>query len=347
MTPQQKENRLQDWVAETHESVVARLEGVKAAQTQTRLTLGAMAVISVMMLIASYNAYLSYDYNWIVERNCPKDNPDFKRDIEKDKKTREELSKLVDEEPTKNIEERNKALMDHAMKEWSSSRTVMVSLLGIRVSVDDVSVLGTTVLLVLALWLFLVARRENHTIGFLLRDTDSPGPGGNHWPPNAPPAGRAPTTYPNGERWLIYHTIISNSLFVTFDQMPNVNRLSGPNSLEAAVAKDDRTLLRWIGLKFARGFFFWFPAVVALGVGILDLCSYFRTDPFVFGCEPEGPTPRFLKSLVVFVVCYIPLIVCCWKSSRLATRTERVLRKYGKKLLNHLKQQQRLSKSRD
>jgi len=53
--------RIEDWAAETPESVSARLEGAKAIQTQTRLTLGTMTVIAMMMLIVSYNAYLSFD----------------------------------------------------------------------------------------------------------------------------------------------------------------------------------------------------------------------------------------------------------------------------------------------
>jgi hypothetical protein len=45
--------RLDDWVAKTPKSIVARLKGAKASQAKTRLTHGTMAVISVMMLIAA------------------------------------------------------------------------------------------------------------------------------------------------------------------------------------------------------------------------------------------------------------------------------------------------------
>ena len=44
---------LDDWIAETAESITARLEGAKEAQRQTRFTLGMMSVISMMMLILS------------------------------------------------------------------------------------------------------------------------------------------------------------------------------------------------------------------------------------------------------------------------------------------------------
>ena len=58
--------QLDDWVAETTESIAARLEAAREAQRQTRFTLGILAVISMMMVILAYNAYLSYDSKWIL-----------------------------------------------------------------------------------------------------------------------------------------------------------------------------------------------------------------------------------------------------------------------------------------
>jgi hypothetical protein len=53
--------RAHDCVAETPESITARLDGAKNSQAQIRRTLGMMAVVSMMMLIPAYKAYLSYD----------------------------------------------------------------------------------------------------------------------------------------------------------------------------------------------------------------------------------------------------------------------------------------------
>src|SRR6185503_4924589 len=116
MTPHQTIDHIEDWVAETPESITARLEGAKASQAQIRFTLAMMAVISMMLLIASYNAYLSYDYDWILHGDHSHG--------------RNEESRILDEQ---------------ALKDWASSRTIMISLLGIRVSVDDGAVLGTSV----------------------------------------------------------------------------------------------------------------------------------------------------------------------------------------------------------
>jgi len=140
---------LDDWVAETPESIAARLESARSAQGQARRTMGIMSIISMMMLIASYNAYLSYDTTWILD--LPQD-------------------KLAGGTTVAGV------LTDQALKDWAASRSVQVPLLGIRTSVDDAPVLGTGTLLVLAFWLVLLTRRENHTVGLLLRDTDTEPP---------------------------------------------------------------------------------------------------------------------------------------------------------------------------
>ena len=149
--------QLDDWVAETTESIAARLEASREAQRQTRFTLGILAVISMMMVILAYNAYLSYDSRWILAQRAKKgwtirtidssDNADTVPDV----------------------------LVLQALQDWAESRIATIDLLGIRVSVDDAPVLGTISLFVVSLWLLLVTRRENHTVGSLLRDTDTPG----------------------------------------------------------------------------------------------------------------------------------------------------------------------------
>lgn len=127
---------LKDWYAEISESIAARLEGAKETQRQTRLTLGLMAVISMMMLISAYNAYLSFDSRWILGQ--------AKRELGN--------RTVVD------------VLTIRALQDWAESRNAMISLLGIRVSVDDAPVLGTSSLCVFSLWLLLLLRREGNTI---------------------------------------------------------------------------------------------------------------------------------------------------------------------------------------
>jgi hypothetical protein len=169
-------------------------------------------------------------------------------------------------------------------------------------------------------------RRENHTIGFLLRDTDS----SNH------------TDLSNGQRWLIFHTIISNSLFVTFDgSLSRIQSLDGSSPLTAAGNGGLKGRLSRIGFQFVRSFFFLFPVFACAVVFGLDRWSYFRPDPFATNTDVPGTTgPFFWQSMFVFFACWIPLAVCCGRSSQYSRATETVLREYGKKLRAHLVRQQ-------
>jgi hypothetical protein len=312
MTPHQHTDRLADWVAETSESIAARLEGAKSSQTQIRLTIGVMALISMMMLIASYNAYVSYDYEWVLAQT----------------------ERQLDEKVVADV------LTTQALKDWASSRNVMISLLGIHVSADDAPVLGTAVLFILSLWLLLLARRENHTIGFLLRDTDTPRPDGD---PDQSAAGSAETRRPifsGGERWLIFHTIIANSLFSTCDHsLASVRSLDGPNPLKSNAHAGFKGWLNRVGFGFVRGFFFFFPVVASVIVFSLDRRSFFMRDPF----KPHAAVPDinetkpfYWGSWAVFFVCWILLAVCCWRSSRYSKATDKLLSEYKGKLKRDL-----------
>jgi hypothetical protein len=284
----------QDWIAETEASVKARLEAVKASQAQTRVTLGAMAIISAMMLIALYNAYFSYDYRYIttnIARTLGNSNiPDV--------------------------------LMGQAARDWTSARTIQISLLGIRVSVDDAAVLGTAVLTILSFWLVLVTRRENHALGLLLRDTDARQAGS----PNIQSA-----------RWLILHTIAANALFETTQtSLEAIRTLRGPNPL----TQTRGGLRRWANeysMSFLRKFFFVFPTVTALLAFGIDRYSYFIADPFNPNGTPPGiADPFFWPSMVPFFACLIPLVLACLKANDFSLATESVLREYAVKLFRDL-----------
>lgn len=315
MTPHQNVNRLDDWVAETPESIAARLEGAKGSQARIRLTLGAMAIISVMMLIAAYNAYLSYDYTWFTSYR--------------------ERGRVLGNELAPDI------LTGQALRDWAASRTVQISLLGIRVSVDDAAILGSAVLFVLSLWLLLLARQEYHIIGSLLRNTDTQRPGEGGDPSAMRPPESPPCMYSGGERWLIFHTIMSNSLFFTFDHsLSSVHSLDDQDPPRAGAASAFGGRLTKAALKLLRHFFFLFPAVASVVVFLLDRRSYFNPDPFDPKYGNPGIGPFYRWSFAVFLVCWIPLAFCCLKSSLYSRDTEKVLREYGDKLQSDLLRQE-------
>jgi len=308
-------SRLEDWTAETPESINARLEGAKAVQGQTRVTLGTMTVISMMMLIVTYNAYLSFDSGWAFAAAAA-----ARRDAQQGQ--------------VQNV------LADAALRDWVASQHVEIALLGIRVSVDDAPVLGTATLFVLSLWLLLLMRRENHTIGFLLRDTDTVRSDRSL----SYDESEALEHYRNasGQRWLIFHTIISNSLFVTFDgSMSRIQSLEGSTPLTVRAADGWKIRLSRAGVQIVRTFFFLFPVIASAVVFGLDRWSYFQPDPFAPDAAILGVSgPFFWTSMIVFFVSWIPLAVCCGRSSQYSRATESVLREYGEKLRVDLWQQQ-------
>jgi hypothetical protein len=295
--------QLGDWVAETSASIVARLEAAKSSQRQTRVTLGIMAIISAMLLIASYNAYFSYDYRYLTKN----------------------LKRPLGTQTMPDV------MMGQAARDWTAARTIQNALLGIRVSVDD-AVLGTAVLAVLSLWLVLVTRRENHTIGLLLRATDTEqddGDSGSH-------SRSSPRKYSNDQRWLIFHTIAANALFETPDtSMASISSLGGPNPLTARVG-GLKGLENQYGFRMIRSFFFLFPVITSVVVFCVDRYSYFVPDPFdPNGSIPGIEDPFFWPSMAGYVM-LIPLAVCCLKASRFSRATESVLREYCVKLFEDL-----------
>lgn len=315
MTTNRNMNRLEDWVAETPESIAARLEGAKASQAQIRFTMGVMAIISMMMLIAAYNAYLSYDYNWILKEK--------------------ELQFATKGVPA--------ILAEQALKDWAASRIVQISLLGIRVSIDDVAVLGSACLFVLSLWLVLVARRENHTIGLLLQDTDTPRPYDNR---DQSVVESRSHVNSNGRRWLIFHTISSNSLFVTVDySLSTVHSLSNLKPMKDSTTGAIGFWLHRAGFGLVRNFFFLFPVIACFAVFCIDRWSYFIPDPFDSNFAIPGLEPFFWRSMVVFFLCWIPLTVCCIKARRYSSDTEKVLNQYGAKLRADLSQRKPFAQS--
>ncbi len=293
-----------DWIAETKDSIKARLDGAKAAQSQARVAIIALAVISLMMLTVSYNAYLSYDSEWVrneaLAAHSRPMSPDAKKTFD--------------------------LLRDEELKGWASGQQVQISLLGVHVSVDDAPVVGTFALAIVSLWLLLLMRRENFTIGFLLRDTDSL---------NAPEFGPATSVASHRAlQWLIFHSIAANSTFVAFDDsMARVDDLRGESIPFVVTARPGiRGHIHRFAFGFARRFFFLFPMTASFAVWGMDVWSYFRPDPFE-GMQVAGWNEQFLyKSTATFLACWIPLVYCCLKSIRYSVATERVLHQYGEKL---------------
>ena len=171
-----------------------RLNAASQAQTRSRLVLAALGIACASISIACYNAYLSFGY-------C-----DTLDALAKDPS----LLGMKDEKgnyvpvPTRDFSNASwDALMRHDAESWVDSRYVSVSLLGIKVSVDDAPEIGTAALFIISIWLMLSVRRENRTICSLLSDTIVPRGGKD----------RAPDV---ARQWRVYHGIVSHSVFSTY-----------------------------------------------------------------------------------------------------------------------------------
>jgi len=107
-----------------------------------------------------------------------------------------------------------------------------------------------------------------------------------------------------------------------------------------------KTRLSRAAFQLVRTFFFLFPVFACAVVFGLDRWSYFRPDPFAANGAIMGVSgPFFWRSMIVFFVCWIPLAVCCERSSQYSVATESVLREYGEKLRADLWRQQQLSRA--
>jgi hypothetical protein len=298
-----------NWRAETINSVKARLDASKASQSRSRLTLGIMGVISMMMIIACYNAYFSFDYKWALD----------------------EAKKKADDQS------RRQVLVEQDLRSWADSRRVSVALLGIKVSVDDAPILGTVTLSILSVWLMFSIRREHRTIGSLLFDTDSDPPTSTSEQPD--PQSRAAGAIESRRRqaqkirWLIYHTIDANSLLTNVDHsFASIKSLQRSNPTNRSIAGKIAAGIDWCIFQEVNAFFFLFPVFSSIFMFIGDCRSYYSPSPYQLNDGIPTMNANDGTSKVVFTLFFLPLSVCCLRALLYSRNTEQILREYWQKI---------------
>lgn len=117
-----------------------RLEATRDAQKISRLAFLVSTIASLAIILSTWNTYFSW----------------YTAFPQKEKFTGNEVTDEVQRE---------------VIKQWVDSSTISIPFLGIKVGVSDAPVFGSIGLLIINTWFFLSMRRENHVIGFLLRDT--------------------------------------------------------------------------------------------------------------------------------------------------------------------------------
>lgn len=116
--------------------LLSRLDAINEAQKRTRLALVLCTFASAAILAGLWNLYASWDIRWA--------------EGARGRTWTEEQVQL------------------RQINAWVDANTVGVALLGIKLSTSDAAVLGGIVLLGLAFYQCLCARRENHEVGALL-----------------------------------------------------------------------------------------------------------------------------------------------------------------------------------
>lgn len=117
-----------------------RLEAARDAQKMSRLAFLVSTILSLAIIIATWNAYYSWNVHFPLQE------------------------KWHENEVTQEVQKK-------MIQDWAESSSISIPLLGIKVCIFDGSVFGSIGLLIIAIWFFGSIRRENYVIGFFLRDT--------------------------------------------------------------------------------------------------------------------------------------------------------------------------------
>ena len=195
------------------EDIKLRIEAIQDAIKRSRLALIVVVIVSASVFLAVWNAYFSWYRSFATRSN-----------FDTNRVTRYAQTELV--------------------RGWVDSNIVSVSLLGIRIGVSDLAVIGSLALAVAAACFFYTARKENHLIGSLLRQTQLLSP---------------------GLRRLVYHGVIGYLVFITITKDDRPIR-------HLAEGGEDKSLFF---VRPVMNFLLYLPAVVILFVMAADFLSVF------------------------------------------------------------------------
>jgi len=138
-----------------------RVDGIQQSLRRTRFALLAAVVVSATVLIAIWNEYFTWDSILFEPKPA---NPSTQ-------------PKGPEPAPGTAEESREQQRDDEWIKNFVDNWTISISLLGIRVSGSDLSVLGSLALVFFSLYWCICARRANHEVGSLLselKDAEQP-----------------------------------------------------------------------------------------------------------------------------------------------------------------------------
>jgi len=168
------------------ETIKLRLEGIRQAITRSRFTFLVSTIASVAIFVTAWNAYLSWDNEFAMQTHWSADKlftgderterlKVIARELKIDPNSLKEIG-IKPEDISQKIDSKELTqVTDYAQQqlvsEWVKNHIITVGLLGIRVSVNDLPVLGSMSLFIISIWFYYSVRRENRAIGTLFRDS--------------------------------------------------------------------------------------------------------------------------------------------------------------------------------
>jgi hypothetical protein len=147
------------------ETIKIRLEGVRLAIGRCRFAFFVSMIASVAILVTVWNAYMSADSDFARQPYWSHDRQ-FTPELQKQRL--ESLSTTRQLSPEKMTEVTDQ-VQQEIVAEWVKNQVISIGLLGIRVSVGDLSIIGSLGLLITAILWFYSVRSENLSIGNLLK----------------------------------------------------------------------------------------------------------------------------------------------------------------------------------
>ena len=203
-------------------TVITRIEGIKAAVGRSRLGFLVSTIISLSIILGVWNRYFAWDREYAMEKHWA-DATVF---------------------PVAQY------LQQQLLSQWVQDQQISSSLFGIRVSASDATFLASCALLITMVWFYWCTRRENHSIGALLRDTCSEN---------------------EDLKLLILHGIIANLVFIRF---------SDDDRSVSSLAPSSSPGRRLPLLRAAVKALIYFPAFTILCSGLVQLWFLNRPSPF-------------------------------------------------------------------
>lgn len=268
---------------ETHRSYIdARIKDVEGAASRSRFLFGFMVVLSCLLIAMAYNS----TWSWM-------------RDMAE---SREELPAPRDNRVIRDV------LLENVMRGWTDSLTFDVPVIGVRFSASDAGITGGLMLLVLSVWCFYAARRENHLIFYLVRDAIR-------------------YRFPEQVRRYLKNQLHATQLF---SGTGTTLSLSSEN-FSGEVPKERSIILRFLN----SGLFFLAPAalffVLATDIYSLSLNSPFRAGGILWNdlidpCYSAKPDCSDMYKLFVRLGASLVLALICTEIMRRAYRFQRASR---------------------